>query len=126
MLVLDSGGVSRLARRDSGTAALVRALRRQGLWPPVVPTLVLAECLTGSPDKDANTNWLLKNCTIQTAVSERVARRAGYLRTRARRGSAVDALVVAVAEPGSTVLTGDRADLEALAAHAVDVTIEVV
>jgi len=118
--------VSRLAQRDSGTAALARALRRQGLWPPVVPTVVLTECLTGSSDKDSNANWLLKSCTIQTAVSERVARRAAYLRTRARRGSAVDALVVAAAEPGSTILTGDRADLEALAAHAVDVTIEVI
>jgi hypothetical protein len=35
-------------------------------------------------------------------------------------------LVVAISEPGSTVLTSDRDDLEALAAHAVDVTIEVV
>ena len=33
-------------------------------------------------------------------------------------GSAVDALVVALAEPGGTVLTGDQAGIEALAAHA--------
>jgi hypothetical protein len=46
------------------------------------------------------------------------------MRTRARRGSAVDALLVAVAEPGGTVLTGDPADLQALAAYGSDVTIE--
>jgi hypothetical protein len=41
----------------------------------------------------------------------------------ARRGSAVDALVVASAEPGGTVITIDSEDLEALAAHAQDVDV---
>lgn len=126
MLVLDSGGVSRLAKRDQETAALIIALRRRGLWPPVVPTVVLAECLTGSVQRDVTTNRLLKACDIRPAVSERVARRAAELRTRSRKGSAVDALVVAVAEPGSTVLTSDGDDLRALAAYAADVVIEVV
>jgi hypothetical protein len=57
-------------------------------------------------------------------VAERTARRAGHLRARARTGSAVDALVVALAEPGGTVLTGDAEDLEALAVHADGVVIE--
>ena len=59
-------------------------------------------------------------------LSEAAARRAAQLRSLARTGSAVDALVVALAEPGGTVLTGDRADLEALAAHADRVAIEVI
>jgi hypothetical protein len=37
---------------------------------------------------------------------------------------AVDAIVVAMAEPGSTVLTGDEADLGALSAYARQVTVE--
>ena len=41
------------------------------------------------------------------------------------RGSAVDAIVVALAEPGGTVLTGDREDIEALAAHADGVIVQV-
>ncbi len=45
------------------------------------------------------------------------------LRRLARRGSAVDALVVAFAEPGGTVLTSHPDDLEALASHPRDVTI---
>jgi ABC-type cobalamin transport system ATPase subunit len=45
------------------------------------------------------------------------------LRRLARRGSAVDALVVAFAEPGRTVLTADPHDLQALAAHADSVAI---
>ena len=126
MLVLDSGGVSRLAKRDRDTAALILTLRRRGLWPAIVPTVVLAESLTGSAQRDANTNRLLEACDVRPAVSERVARRAAELRTKARRGSAVDALIVAIAEPGSTVLTSDGEDLRALAANGADVVIEVV
>lgn len=126
MLVLDSGGVSRLAKRDRETAALIIALRRRGLWPPIVPTVVLAESLTGSAQRGTNTNRFLKACDVRPSVSERVARRAAAFRTKARHGSAVDALVVAIAEPGSTVLTSDGEDLRALAANAADVVIEVI
>ena len=126
MLILDSGGVSRLAKRDRDTAALIIALRRRGLWPPIVPTVVLAESLTGSAKRDANTNRLLRACDVRPSVSERVARCAADLRTKARRGSAVDALVAAIAEPGSTVLTSDGVDLRALAANAADIVIEVI
>ncbi len=63
---------------------------------------------------------------MRPAVSERMARRAAELRTKSRRGSAVDALVVAIAEPGSTVLSSDGEDLGALAANAADVFIEIV
>jgi predicted nucleic acid-binding protein len=115
-----------LAERDRQTAALIIALRRRGLWPPAVPTVVLAESLTGSARRDANTNRLLKACDVRPTVPERVARRAAELRTKARRGSAVDALVVAVAEPRSTILTSDAKDLNALAANAEDVVVEVV
>ncbi|MHB8594661.1 MAG: hypothetical protein ACYDB3_10100 [Acidimicrobiales bacterium] len=54
---------------------------------------------------------------------DELARRAGILRSAAQRGSTVDALVVAMAEPGGTVLGGDLVDLRALAAHADDVTV---
>ena len=74
--------------------------------------------------RDANENRFLKTCDIADAVPESLARRAALLRRLARRGSAVDALVVAFAEPGGTVLTSDPDDLEALAANAADVLIE--
>jgi hypothetical protein len=116
-LVLDSGGVSRLAERSRYTLDLISELRSSGLWPPVVPSPVLVECLVGHSGRDANENRLLKTCDIVEFVSERLARRAALLRRAARRGSAVDALVVAFAEPGGTVLTSDPEDLRALAAH---------
>lgn len=118
MLVLDSGGVSRLAEHSRAAAALIQALRDEGLWPPRVPSVVLVECLHGHAGRDAVTNRFLKICDITESVPQSSARRAALLRRRARRGSAVDALVVALAEPEGTVLTSDPKDLQALAARA--------
>jgi hypothetical protein len=124
VLVLDAGGVSRLAARNRRVAALIVALREQHLWPPVVPSAALIECLTGDPGRDAVANRFLKTCDIVETLPIPLARRAARLRALARRGSAVDALVVAVAEPTGVVLTGDVDDLSALASRAEDVTIE--
>ncbi len=123
VLVLDSGAVSALAERSPRSLRLIAVLQRDGLWPPVVPSPVLVESVTGRVGADTNTNRLLAICQVTTQLPEWSARRAARLRYLARRGSAVDAVVVEAAEPGGTVLTGDRADLEALAAHAVEVTV---
>jgi len=98
--------------------------RRIGLWPPLVLSVVLVECLQGHAGRDALTNRFLKTCDIVEVVPEARTRRAGLLRRKAHRGSAVDAIVVAFAEPGGTVLTSDPGDLDALALHAEDVTVE--
>ncbi len=124
LLILDSGGVSRLADGSQDASALIITLRRRGVWPPTVPSVVLVGSLSGRPHWDVNASRFLKTCRVNTELSERLARRAALLRSLARRGSAVDAIVVASAEPGGAVLTGDVGDLGALAAHAADVTIE--
>jgi hypothetical protein len=124
VLILGSGGVTRLSSRTKSALALIRSLVDEGLWPPVVPTMVLVESLQGDAARDAIANRFLNTCIIQSEVSPAVARRAAELRRRARTGSAVDALVVALAEPGGTVLTGATADIEALAAHARGVSVE--
>ena len=121
---MDSGAVSRLADRSRRSVALIATLRTTGPWPPVVPAPVLIEALHGHAGRDAQTNRLLKICDVIEHVPQKLARRAALLRYLARRGSAIDALVVAMAEPGGTVLTSDLADLRALAAHASDVLIE--
>ena len=126
MLVLDSGGFGRLSERSRKGLALIEELRTAGLWPPVVPTMVLVESLQGHPGRDANANRFLKSVIKDEAVGLDVARRAAELRRRARRGSAVDALVVALAEPNGTVLTGDEADITALAAVSSGVSVELV
>jgi predicted nucleic acid-binding protein len=124
VLILDSGAVSQLAERSRRALALIVALRQEGLWPPTVPAVVLVECLQGHGVRDANENRFLKTCEIADAVPESLARRAAQMRRLSRRGSAIDALAVAFAEPGGTVLTSDAGDLEALAAYADDVSIE--
>ena len=126
MLVLDSGGFSKLSARSRTAVALIDELKRADLWPAVVPTMVLIEALQGHPGKDANANRFLKTVLKENDVSIETARRAAELRRRAHRGSAVDALVVALAEPGGTVLTGDEADISALAAHSRGVSVELV
>ena len=88
--------------------------------------MVLVESLRGDPRRDVNAHRFLKTCIIDSTVTPAVARRAAELRRLARTGSAVDALIVAMAEPNGTVLTGDRADIEALAAHAPGVTVQVI
>ncbi len=93
-------------------------LKREGLWPPVVPTIVLVESLTGRQRFDANISRFLKTCDVRELLPERLARRAAELRSTARQGSAVDAIVVATAEPGGTVLSADVKDLRALALYA--------
>ena len=80
----------------------------------------------GHPGRDANANRFLKTVIKDEAVGLDVARRAAELRRRARRGSAVDALVVALAEPNGTVLTGDDTGTTALAAVSSGVSVELV
>jgi predicted nucleic acid-binding protein len=124
MLVLDSSGISRLAERSPRAVALLAALRSEGLWPPIVPSPVLIEALQGNSAKDASANRLLKACDVVEEIPQSLARRAAELRALARRGSAIDALVVAAAEPGGSVLTTDSSDLRAIASHAHEVVVE--
>lgn len=123
-LVLDSGAVTRLSERSARTVALISALRNEGLWPPVVPSVVLVGCLQGHAGRDAVVNRFLKTCDVVEETPESLAHRAALLRRRARRGSALDALVIASAEPGGTALTADLGDLEALADYADRVRVE--
>jgi len=104
--------------------ARITALREVGMWPPVVPSPVLVESLAGHAGCDANANRFLKMCLVEEQVSVAIARRAAALRARARRGSAVDAIVVAMAESDGIVLTQDLTDLRALAARADGVAVQ--
>ena len=123
MLVLDSNAVTELASRTQRAAARFEVLRQlSGL--PIVPSVVLIECLTGEPGRDARVNQFLKTCAVVEHVPTDVAKAAARLRTLARRGSAVDALVVALAGPGGVVVTADLKDIRPLAAHAENVAVE--
>lgn len=123
MVVLDGGAVSRLAEPSRASASLLAEMKAEGHWPLMVPTVVLVECLRGRAGFDAETNRFLKSCQIEPGLPAPRARRAAQLRRLAGRGSAVDAVLVAAAEPNGTVYTGDEDDLSALAAHSVGVRV---
>lgn len=114
-LILDSGGLTALA----GERAKLAELRRRGLWPAQVPSVVLTEALTGDHRKDFMTNRILRACQVRD-VGELMARTAARMRTATGRAgsiSAVDAVVaaIAVSKPESIVLTSDSDNLTALA-----------
>ena len=115
-LILDSGGVSALA----GQRARLAELRRRGLWPPQIPSVVLTEALTGDHRRDFHENQLVKMCQVRD-ITERHARDAALQRTRTGRAatiSATDAVVAAFAISCADpiVLTSDPDDLAVLVA----------
>ena len=89
----------------------------------MIPTVVLTECVSGTQHKDALANRFIKTCQVLEELPEETARRAGKLRSQTKRGSAVDAILVALAEPGGVVITEDTRDLEALASNASNVVV---
>lgn len=117
--VLDSTALDEL-----GSPEWRRALLEAG-YDLVVPTAVLAERWAGRPH-DHQLRMALRS-TRRPPLDEARANAAGELRdrvvpTRRRTPSAVDAVVVAVADHEARrgrvlVLTGDAADFEALRAH---------
>ena len=122
--VLDAGAVRRLADRSARSAALLTALRHRGLWPARVPSVAVAEALTGDVETDRPIEAFLRCCDVIGQIDEQLARRAAWLRTAANRGTITDAVVVALAEPGGAVLVANRPTIEAMALFADGVFVE--
>ena len=116
-LVLGSGAVSALSTQR---ARLIE-LRRRGLWPPLVPSVVLVEALTGDPRRDFSAERFLRTCEVLdvNAVLSRTAARLRAATTRAGTISAVDAVVAAVASgcDDPVIVTSDPHDLRTLGEH---------
>lgn len=123
-MLLDAAALRRLAERSGAALAQLRALRDAGLWPARVPTFVLADALSGDRDRDVAVEAFLGCCDLIGQIDEATARRAAWLRTAANRGSATDALLVALAEPGGAVLVVNRPTIEAMALFADGVFVE--
>jgi hypothetical protein len=122
-LVLDTGAVTTLGRRNRQTAARIAALRRRGLWPPILPASVLIESLTGNRVRDT-----LASRTVELSMvyplEEPLVRRAAQLRGLARAGSAVEATVVATAEQLEALVISCTSDtLTRLSRHANGVSV---
>ncbi|GGK59076.1 hypothetical protein Ppa06_17750 [Planomonospora parontospora subsp. parontospora] len=129
-LILDSGAVTFLSDQSPDAIAVLRRLRAREIWPPLIPSVVLVECLTGNAGRDAKVNRFPPARNPRVELPMELARRAATLRTKALASmvradrkalpSAVDALVVAYAEAegSALVLTGDGKDLRPLAEQA--------
>ncbi len=121
LLILDSEGVSALASPSERgvvrlrAAAIVDRARRERATI-AVPLPVLAEVYRGD-GADARIDRLVRTLR-RVPLTLSIARLAGQLRTRAGRGSAVDAMVVAatVRLGGGLIATSDPDDIGALAA----------
>lgn len=123
-LILDSGAVIALARGDQRARAfLARALEQ--MTAVEIPVVVVAETVRGGP-WDAPVHRVLKAVGSIPDLREVHGRIAGQLLGEARTAHTVDALVVAhaVEVGGAQILTGDREDLERLAAAHPEVWIQ--
>lgn len=122
-LILDSGAVIALARRDQRALAFVaRALELN--VQVEIPVAVVAETVRDGP-RDAPVNQVLKAVGLVPTAREVHGRIAGELLGRASSTATVDALVVAhaVEAGGAHVFTGDREDLAGLGASHPEVRI---
>ena len=117
-VVFDSGVIDQAATNGEFRWVL-RELLENG-WSPVIPTVVLAEAITGRPD-DAPANQVIRRLeTVDT--TQATARRAGHLRFSVQRTgvrripSGIDAIVAAHAvDVGrAVVFTTETTDLRRL------------
>ena len=123
-LILDAGAVIALSRSDIGARAAVAAAIEAAAVVSV-PAVVIAETVRGHAP-DAPVNRVLKAIGVVDEVHETTGRIAGRLLGAASSSETIDALVVATAVElgGAVVLTGDRRDMQALAAGHGDVVVQ--
>ena len=129
-IVLDAEAVSALARGQHGVAELLEAALRTRSRA-VIPSVVLAEVMTGAPADAAI--WRVANRIPVIPIDSALAATAGRLREQAesvrreKRDLTVDAIVAAVAASvaPATVATSDIDDLTLLLAGSDVTTIHV-
>lgn len=115
MIIYDAGALVAAERNVRPLWALHDAALRRDV-SPLVPAGVLAQVWRGGPQ--ANLSRLLAGCTV-TTLDESLARAVGTLCGQAQTSDVVDASVVVLARVmASPVVTGDAADLRALAGAA--------
>jgi hypothetical protein len=112
VIIYDAGALVAAERNVRSLWALHDAALRRDL-SPVVPSGVLAQVWRGGPQ--ANLSRLLRGCAV-APLDETLARTVGTLCGQAGTSDVVDASVVVLAHVmAAPVVTGDAADLRALA-----------
>jgi len=114
-VVLDSGAFLAIERDDRDVVAMIKAAHQMS-WTLRSNGGVVAEIWRGGEGRQVKVARLLKAVQL-IAVDDELGRSAGLLLRDAKGSNAVDATVVALAEPGDQVLTSDPTDIERLVAH---------
>ncbi len=124
-LIVDSGAVLALARRDVRARAALAAAWEVSA-EVIVPAVVVAETVRGHGARDAPVNRVLNAIGKVPATTEPTARTAGVLQAGAEITATIDALVVAeaVQRGGGVILTSDPDDLRRLGAGHPEVIIQ--
>ena len=123
-LILDAGAVIALSRSDARARAVLAAAIEAGA-DVSIPAVVVAETVRGVA-ADAPVNRVVKAVGEVGLVTEAIGRTAGRLLGEAGSSATVDAIVVATAieASGAVILTGDPADLGALASRHREVVVQ--
>ena len=113
-LVLAAGAFVAVERGDRAMVARLRAAERGGL-DLRSNGAVVAQVWRDPSGRQVTLARLLRAVDVRP-VDRRVGQEAGVLLAHARAGDAVDATVVAVADAGDRIVTGDPTDVRALVA----------
>jgi len=113
-LILDTGAVLAIMRRDKVVRALLASAQRRGILL-VVPPVVVTQVIRGGP-RDAEANRLFESVYL-SFTGARVARAAGSLLAVSGLSDAADAQIVAEAQrlAPSVIMTSDPDDIRLLA-----------
>lgn len=111
-LVLDAGAFVAVDRGDRAMMARLRVAQQGGIQLRSNGAVV-AQVWRDPSGHQAQLASLLRAVEV-IAVDHRLGQDAGVISGRASSGNAVDATVVAVAEAGDRILTGDPSDIRAL------------
>lgn len=115
-LVLDAGAFMAYDRNDRDMAARLKVAQGDRIHLRTTG-VVVAQVWRDPSGRQANLARLLKAVDVR-AVGAQLGREAGLLLGRAGTTDAVDATVVAIAEPGDHIVTSDPRDMERLVAVA--------
>jgi hypothetical protein len=110
-IVLDAGGLIAIDNNDRRVGALLRIAHRERI--PVRTSAVVVAQAWRDGARQANLARTLAGTNI-VSVDAAVGRRIGELLARTATADVVDGHVALLTDPGDTVITSDKADIERL------------
>ena len=112
-IVLDAGGLIAIDNNDRRVAALLRIAHRERI--PVRTSAVVVAQAGRKGSRQANLSRTLAGTNI-VSVDAAVGRRIGELLARTGTADVVDGHVALLTDPGDTVITSDKIDIQRLLA----------